>query len=189
MISSSRVILIPRGIGRSEFARAAYSGGTMTHIYESIHMDCPYLRARGYLHEALEQQPDVQLPVTMQLTAHVPATPVELAKDVHVTFARAADPMNFDEPWKVRWVADRGGIYPTFSGELTVRADEEYGTAILELKGEYAPPLGGAGRFFDAVVGHRIAESTAQSLIAGIAAEMRARYEREEAAKKQTSTQ
>jgi hypothetical protein len=158
----------------------------MTRVTESLYVDCPYVRAREFLHAALAQASADQLPHLVRLKATVPATRIELAKYVNVRYSGATDPMHFDEPWRVRWTPEPGGIYPSFDGELTVRADETYRSAILELTGEYAPPLGAAGRVFDAAFGQRIAAGTAQELLARIAAEMEAQYHREEAAKADT---
>jgi hypothetical protein len=155
----------------------------MTTVKEFLYVDCPYVRAREYLHAALAHVSADQLPHLLRLKATVPATSIELAKYVNVQYDRATDPMHFDEPWRVRWTPEPGGIYPSFDGELAVRADETYGSAILELTGEYTAPLGAAGRVFDAALGQRIAAGTAQELLARIAAEMQAQYRREEAAK------
>lgn len=155
----------------------------MTQVYERFELRCPYVRARQYLHEAIEPSADSPLPQIVRLTATLPNTDVSLAKLVRVQYAHADDPMHFDEMWKIRWAPEGGGIYPTFEGMLTVRADDTYERAILELKGEYKPPLGSAGAVFDAAVGHRIAGGTAQKLLFEIAEGMEARYKREEAAK------
>ena len=154
----------------------------MTTIDERLHIRCPYVRAREYLHESMEVRARSKEPYTMRLRADLPMN-LEMYKSVFVRYGLAQDPMHFDEPWQVRWSPERGGVYPSFEGELTVRADESYRLAILELKGAYSPPLGGPGRLFDAAVGRKIAESTAQTLLSEIAAEMESRYTREEAQK------
>lgn len=150
---------------------------------EHLRVECPYVRARQYLHEMLDAVCNGDLPHEIVLTANVPPSHVELAKHVLVRYARGTDPMHFDEPWKISWVAEPGGIYPSFDGQLAVRADEGYRTSLLELQGTYTPPLGAAGRAFDAVIGRRIAGGTAQNLLSEIARQMRERYLREEAAK------
>ena len=96
--------------------------------------------------------------------------------------------MHLDEPWKVHWTPKDGGPYPDFDGELTVRADEEYDTCVLELRGNYRPPGGVAGKAFDAIVGSRIASATAHELLNSIAREVQQRYERQEAAKRSSTT-
>jgi hypothetical protein len=120
----------------------------------------------------------------LRLTANVPLTGVELAKSVRVQYGHAEDPMHFDEVFQIKWTPEAGGIYPSFAGELRVCADETYERAILQLTGEYEPPLGAAGRAFDAAIGRRLAADTAHNLLSEIAGQMEARYNREEAAKK-----
>jgi len=101
----------------------------------------------------------------MRLTVAIPGLPgAEVGKDVLVTVATARDPMHFDEPWKLHWEAV-SGLYPIFDGTLTVRADESYASAVLELHGTYNPPLGVAGAAFDAMIGQRIAAETARELL------------------------
>lgn len=155
----------------------------MTTIDERRYVRCPYAQARDYLHESLQPASQSKLPQSVRLTATVPATSIELAKEVRVEYAHATDPMYFDEPWSVRWAPEGGGLYPSFQGQLTVRADESYGSCILELQGEYAPPAGAVGRAFDAALGKKIAQETAQNLLSAIAFQFEARYNNEEAAK------
>ena len=154
----------------------------MTNIDETRYVRCPYAQARDYLHESLQPASQSKLPQTVRLTATVPATGIELAKQVRVEYAPATDAMHFDEPWSVRWTPD-GGVYPSFEGQLTVRADESYVCCTLELEGKYAPPGGAVGRAFDAALGKKIAQETAQNLLSAIGFEFEARYNNEEAAK------
>jgi hypothetical protein len=155
----------------------------MTTIEERLQVHCPYVRAREYLRESLEPAAKSRLPERVRLTATLPATNIELAKYARVEYAHAIDPMHFDEPWKVHWTPENGGIYPSFEGELTVRADESYRNAVLELKGEYLPPAGTVGRAFDAAVGKTMAHETANNILAAIGRDMESRYTAEEAAK------
>lgn len=155
----------------------------MTHLHEHRFLKCPYSRARTYLRDALESIAQNREP--QKLTLRVPFRSGDLAlkKDVIVTYARASDAMHFDEPWHVSWKPDGGGPYPEFEGDLTVRADEDYPTSILELTGAYTPPLGLAGAAFDAVAGSKISAATAQDLLRTIGETMERRYHDEEAAK------
>lgn len=155
----------------------------MTHIYERLFLRCPYVRAREYLREALEAAADGKSVQTLPLTAPLTFVPGTLEKNVLVRYERGSDPLHFDEPWNVYWTPEGGGPYPDFSGELTVRADESYRGALLELTGDYAPPFGAVGRAFDMVIGAKIASSTAKSLLRQIGDSMESRYHTEEAAK------
>lgn len=156
----------------------------MTKLNTRYHVHCPYVRAREYLHEVLQEASQNRLPRLLSLTAPVPGTGIEFTKEVRVVCAPGVDPMHFDEPWKVSWEPVAGGTYPTFDGQLTVRADEDYDGAILELTGEYTPPLGTAGILFDAALGQKIAKATTIRLLSNLSEEMIGRYEREEAEKK-----
>jgi hypothetical protein len=96
--------------------------------------------------------------------------------------------MHFDEPWHIHW-KPQAGPYPEFDGELTVRADETYESARLELTGSYRPPGGALGAAFDWAAGSRIASATAGALLARLGDEMKSRYEADEQAKpSQTAT-
>lgn len=71
--------------------------------------------------------------------------------------------------YAVTWAPERAGPYPTFTGDLAIESGDDYTSFYLSLKGHYEPPLGAVGVAFDAVVGHRIAESTARNLLSTIA--------------------
>lgn len=157
----------------------------MSTLQERLVVACPYVRAREYLSDTLSEPANQHREERLPLTAQVEHLPAQFEKNVVVRYSAGRDPMHFDEPWHVSWSPEGGGPYPDFSGELTVRADEGYGSSVLELTGTYTPPLGAAGKVFDAAVGRKIASVTAQNLLASIAAQMVERYEREEAAKKQ----
>ncbi|SRR5579872_491002 len=154
----------------------------MPTIKESLPVQCPYVRAKSYLHETLSEAAR-SAPQPLQLTATFPGADLQLEKTVLVRYEEGTDPMHFDEPWNVTWHPLPGGVYPSFSGILTVRADEDYTKAILELAGTYVPPLGVPGLVFDKALGQRIASTTMHELLAKIAKGMMERYLREEAAK------
>jgi hypothetical protein len=109
---------------------------------------------------------------------------VRMVKEVDVTYGRGEDPMHFDQVWIVKWTPHGGGAYPTFTGTLTVRADEDYTGCILEISGEYEPPLGVLGLAFDAIVGSRLAAGTASELLGSIGERLIERYRENEASKK-----
>ena len=157
----------------------------MTHIYERIFLKCPYIRAREYLRDSLEAAVDGKTVQSLPLTAPLAFVPGTLEKNVLVRYERGKDPLHFDEPWDVYWTPEGGGPYPDFAGTLTVRADESYRAAVLELQGDYVPPFGTVGRAFDMVLGAKIASATAKDLLRQIARVMEERYLSEEAAKNQ----
>jgi hypothetical protein len=156
----------------------------MSDLHEKAFVKCPYHLAQGYLEEDMRER--AALPASRTITLRVPLGGGDLAKDVSVTVGPGVDPMHFDQPWKIHWTPKGGGPYPDFDGELTVRADENYTSAFLELRGTYRPPGGPLGAAFDHVAGAHIATATAKALLAELARNMEARYHRDEQAK-QTS--
>ena len=154
----------------------------MTHLHQHRFLKCPYSRAKGYLRDSLERAANAHEKRALRL-----CVPLEnglgssmLHRDVIATYSLGVDPMHFDQPWKIHWALADGGPYPDFDGELTVRADEDYPTSILELVGRYTPPMGLAGAVFDAVVGARLADATAQELLKRIGLLMETQYLTEE---------
>lgn len=131
----------------------------MTHIFERVTVQCPYAAARRYVHED-----------AVHLTSPLP--PFVLRVE-HLT-----DPLQFDERLRVEWMARDGGPFPVFNGEIVLRANGSSNSAILELSGDYVPPLGAAGQTFDLFVGTKIATATARSVLRKLAAAI----ERESAA-------
>ena len=100
-----------------------------------------------------------------------------------VTLTPAHRPQDMAPRFSVHWEAESDGPYPVFDGILTVEGGDDYDEYRLALEGTYQPPLGIAGKAFDLVVGNRIADRTAQELLADIAGVMEARFANEEAAK------
>jgi len=150
----------------------------MSKLSETIVVGCPYHLAQQYVADVLREpanKPGI-------MTLRVPIGDVGVTKDVLATVGAGTDPMHFDQPWKVHWTPI-GGLYPNFEGEITVRADEDYTTCLLELQGDYRPPGGAIGQAFDAVVGRKIASATARALLEEIAHRIVARYRSVEAAK------
>lgn len=90
---------------------------------------------------------------------------LELAHDVRARFVPREDPAHLEKPTDVDWTPTGGGPFPTFKGVLKIGEDEDYGSTIITLSGDYEPPLGIIGRGFDAAIGHRIAEGTADRLL------------------------
>ena len=154
----------------------------MTELNETRDVRCPYHLARRYLAESLSHVPGLGNRRT--LTLEMPLVGLALRKEVTATFAEGADPMHFDQPWRIRWTPQGGGPYPDFDGELTVRSGEDYTDAMIELHGFYKPPGGAAGSAFDAVAGSRIAAATARQLLGEIAQQMESRYQKDEEEKR-----
>lgn len=84
---------------------------------------------------------------------------------VEVRVAAQRDAENLNEEIAVSWVPAEDGPYPTFSGRLIVWSEDRPEESFIELRGTYEPPLGDAGRFFDAAIGNLIAKRTARTFL------------------------
>jgi hypothetical protein len=155
----------------------------MSELLERRFVRCPYHLAQGYLAKIIGSQ--VGSTGSLALTLALPG--LELVKEVEVIYDAGTDPMHFDQPWRLHW-EPKAGPYPRFDGELTVRADENYESSQLELKGTYRPPGGKLGEAFDAAVGRRIASATAQALLERTGAELESRYARDEQSKTEAAS-
>jgi hypothetical protein len=139
----------------------------VTHIHERRLLTCPYVSARDYLRDALASS-DGQKTHSLPKTAPI-ASIGGAQKRVLVRYEPGRDPLQFDEPWNVYWTPEGGGPYPDFAGELTVRANEHFRGAVLELTGDYAPPRGATGQTLDMAAAAKIASATAKELLEQIA--------------------
>lgn len=72
--------------------------------------------------------------------------------------------------------AQASAWFPVMKASLSVYALSKDETQV-ELVGDYTPPLGVVGEALDVVVGHRIADATALSFVASVAAKLRAEIE------------
>lgn len=142
---------------------------SITHVFQRIALDCPFRRAQAHFERTLAADP----PRTVQLHATLferGPLPIRLQADALVTYDVADNPLRLYPTWDVRWTPASGGPYPHFFGTLTLRAGSTAQTSALELSGDYLPPLGAAGRAFDAALGSRIASAAARGLLEDLAA-------------------
>jgi hypothetical protein len=157
----------------------------MSTLFHRRYLACPYDRARVMLEDALRDLAASGEPQAVRLRVPLPGSDSEgpaLGKEVVVTYGAAEDPLHFDQPWAVHW-RPANGPFPDFDGTLTIRADEDYTTCALELRGTYEPPLGAPGAVFDAVLGSRIASATAREFLKEVGSRLEERYRTEERAK------
>lgn len=147
----------------------------MSTVTASAYLHCPLARVAQYMRDAFEAA--AETPKRLELRAHLIAE-IELSEAVLITYAPLED--SPDTAWLVTWKPE-SGVFPSFEGRLSARfhaADEK---TILDLDGEYEPPLGAAGVAFDKVLGHRLATDTAHEFLMDLVSEMRARYAYEQA--------
>ena len=157
----------------------------MSTLFHRRYLACPYDRARRVVEETLRGLATTGRPVIQHLRVPIPGRDGDsfVEKDVSVTYGVGIDPLHFDQPWTVHWKPADGGPFPDFNGTLTVRADEDYTTCALELRGTYEPPLGVPGALFDTVLGSRIASATAREYLKEMGTQIEDRYRGEEQAK------
>jgi len=89
---------------------------------------------------------------------------LSLEKEIVMTARLERDRQNINDDLCVSfWGATAPQMFPTFTGVLDVYPDD--GGSVLELRGSYDSPLGAAGDFFDAAIGHLIAQRSARALL------------------------
>lgn len=150
----------------------------MTSITARLHFHFPFALASQYLSEGLTPISESG-PHEMQLTSRIPATNIRLSKEVVVEcrpLPEAPEPA-----WKIHWTPEPGGIYPSFEGTLSAQRSEIDDATVLELAGEYIPPLGAAGEAFDHLMGRKLTSQTAHDVLENLAEAMRAQYALDEA--------
>jgi hypothetical protein len=152
----------------------------MPTVLQRHSIPCPYMRARHLLAEILAawEREGAELDLEWPVSDHR-----AFAERVRIAVAKGTDPYHMDEVWAIAWEPE-GGPFPSFEGTLSVRGDEGYERAVLELEGRYEPPLGAVGRAFDLVAGNKIAAATARRLLERLGAAIEHRYAEEERAKR-----
>jgi len=154
----------------------------MTQLNERAYVQVPYGRAAESLATFLGRLGwKTGSPTTLRLRVEAgdlgaPGA-ISIARDVEARFDPIDDPRHLTKPMRVQWSPAGGGPFPMFEGSLTISEDEDYGTCVLTLSGEYDPPLGVVGKGFDAIVGRRIAIATARRLLEQIRDGMEAAHE------------
>lgn len=103
-----------------------------------------------------------------------------------VTVTPVHAPADMTPHYTVHWESESNDPYPVFDGRLTVEADNDYNSFWLKIDGSYEPPAGLAGKLFDTIVGHRLAEETTRNLLASIRDAVQTTFQSEEAAKRKT---
>lgn len=127
----------------------------MTHVFERLSLQCPYVRAREYLPQILESGSVLRVDFS--------------ERTVFARFKRGRHPLHANDPWHAYWSTD-AGRYPEFRGELMVRPIER--GAVLELYGDYWPPSEIEGETPDLLAGARMSAVIARTLLERLGAEI-----------------
>lgn len=120
----------------------------MTHVFEQLIVDRPYREARRCLCDELAASPPALAPFVLHMD-------------------RMADR---GEGFRIEWATIERAPCHRFVGELLLRALGNGDAAVLEVRGEYLPPVTKADERFDLRVEMRIALVTARTLLQKIAA-------------------
>lgn len=144
------------------FAPPPYALRVNTHRLTTVRatrfVECPFSAVIEYAEEALRRRDNI-------IVSAAPA----LGELVHVTSQVSddvSDPVRRHDALLLAW-RPYSPFFPDFHGALTVRPKGR--GAWLRIQGSYEPPLGIAGRAFDALVGRRIAYFTLARLVRDIA--------------------
>ena len=145
---------------------------TKTHVHAEELADCPFSIAEeyaaDYLRRAESGGPEAVLHVPIVGPGAFPAA----GKTVRFSFAIRHDSdeqgRSHDE-LAVHWTAG-APLLPHFNGTLRFRIAG--GRTRIVLDGSYAPPGCALGWIFDALLGHRIAQSTCEDLVRRLAADL-----------------
>jgi hypothetical protein len=85
--------------------------------------------------------------------------------DVEVEFDPPTGEHGGEFEMRVAWQPVGTMLLPRFSGILRFERDKNYPYTWIFIEGDYEPPLGKAGKAFDAIAGERIARSTMRALL------------------------
>ena len=129
--------------------------------------DCPFSIAADYAADFLKRDADEGGRLTVHLG--VLRRRVTFSFGVHYDVdngARGQDEFHFAWSARSRWLPDLVGVL-----QFGIASYKE--TRVV-LAGTYEPPLGPLGWILDTVVGHRLAEATANDFVARVAAALEA---------------
>jgi len=143
----------------------------MRHISQRREVHCPYVRALLYLDRYLAHIGWSERSTVVTLRLRFPIGPddaglgLAIDKEAIAMLERSSKHLGLEQRIAVTWRPElEQEPFPTFTGTLALEAATPKACA-LTLDGTYEPPLGIAGKVFDAALGRRIAEATAEQLL------------------------
>jgi hypothetical protein len=101
----------------------------------------------------------------LRLKAGFTHSGLRLEHDVEVEFDAPRGEHGGEFQLALSWRPVGTELLPAFKGLLRFERDANYPCTWIMLQGDYDPPLGRAGKAFDAVAGERIARSTVRALL------------------------
>ena len=137
----------------------------MSEMFGTIVVNAPYSVALDALERRLRAKKNrLTLSVPLKALGLGGSFGLEQEVSVHfVSFRGHKGERRLHDEMQLTWDPTGGVPFPSFKGALKMHplgSDTE-----MELNGEYTPPLGAVGEVFDAVIGKKIAEVTANALL------------------------
>jgi hypothetical protein len=86
---------------------------------------------------------------------------LSLDREVLIEARRALHDGEVCERFEIAWMPEGSVVFPRFEGTLAIGGESDSGRSSIELDGSYTPPFDGAGKIFDAAIGHQITQATA----------------------------
>jgi hypothetical protein len=90
---------------------------------------------------------------------------LSLDREVVIEARRALHGGEVPERFEIAWMSEGSVAFPRFEGTLGIGGKSASGHCCIELDGSYTPPFDGAGKIFDADIGHQIAQATAREFL------------------------
>lgn len=137
----------------------------MTEVYGKITVNAPYSVAMDAIVRRLRAKKN-RISLVVPFRKLGIGTNLGVERDVIVAFVPVhglKGARQLHDELEFTWEPEGGGPFPAFTGSLKMHPDGS--RTELVLSGEYEPPGGKLGEAFDAVIGKRIAEATAQTLL------------------------
>jgi uncharacterized membrane protein len=126
----------------------------MTSLFRTTLVEAPFSSVIEYVRDFFDERPHLLVKAIASTNIGV-ETQRELIDD-KADAVRRHDALSIS--WQPRW-----SVFPSFRGRATVRPQSP--GAILALEGSYEPPGGLAGKFFDRLIGERLANGTMDHLL------------------------
>jgi hypothetical protein len=140
----------------------------MTKLYEAVEVSCSPREAETRMAQFFQARRGPQDALRLHLRVPMGGTDSSryaFDREVRVTLRLARDESGLNDVLHIAWQPEGTSMLPKFDGTLIVGADSDARHSVLELRGNYVPPMGAAGQLFDEAIGHRIAQSTARELL------------------------
>jgi hypothetical protein len=140
----------------------------MTSLRVTRYVDCPFSAVLEFAEKSLAQRHKFCM---------TPFQPLgQAVRLLHASTADASDVARKHDALLVAWTP-YAPLFPEFRGALTVRP--KHRGVWLRLSGQYQPPFGRLGKFFDIVIGRFLAVRTLHRFLEELGAEIEAQYTQE----------